>query len=144
MNKLNSLKYDFGSKHKARRVGRGIGSTLGKTSGKGHKGQKARSGAKIKPGFEGGQTPLHRRLPKYGFSSYLSKVTQELRLDALNKIDGSEISFDLLKQKGFIKKSTKRVKIINSGEINRKIILINIKATKAAIASIEKKGGEVR
>ncbi len=126
-----------------KRLGRGIGSGLGKTSGKGHKGQRARSGARRDGNFEGGQMPLHRRVPKRGFNSRLAKVTMELRLNVLNHLPMDDITMEGLIETGIIPHNIKRVKFFCRGEVKRAVKLINIPATKGAIAAIEKAGGQV-
>lgn len=141
--KLNELKPAPGSKTAPKRVGRGIGSGLGKTCGKGHKGQKARSGGYHKINFEGGQMPLQRRLPKVGFTSRKSLVTDEIRLHELNLVPGDVVSMESLKAVGLIKSSTKFVKIIASGELKSAKNIVGIKVTKGAKESIEKAGGKV-
>lgn len=141
--KLNTLKPAAGSKHSSKRVGRGIGSTLGKTCGRGHKGLKSRSGGSVKPGFEGGQTPLHRRVPKFGFTSYLKSITQEVRLDALNKIDADVIDLDTLKKHKIVKGKMKRAKIINTGKLDKVVKIKDLMVTKSAEKIIQDKGGEV-
>lgn len=142
--KLNTLKPAEGSKPSAKRVGRGIGSGLGKTCGRGHKGQKARSGGFNKVGFEGGQMPLQRRLPKIGFTSRIGRVTDEVRLSELNSIEGDVIDMVSLKAAGIIRNEIKHVKIIVSGEVTRSItVRSDIKVTKGAQAAIETAGGKV-
>lgn len=141
--KLNTIKPTAGSKSNAKRVGRGIGSGLGKTCGKGHKGQKARSGGFHKINFEGGQMPLQRRLPKVGFTSRKSLVTDEIRLHELNLIPGDVVSIDTLKATGLIKSTTKFVKIIASGELTSAKNIVGLKVTKGAKEAIEKVGGKI-
>lgn len=140
---LNTLKPAKGSKTPAKRVGRGIGCGKGKTCGKGHKGQKARAGGFHKVGFEGGQMPLQRRIPKSGFRSRKALVTKELRLSDLNKIDETTIDFDTLKTKGLINANIKFVKIILSGTFERKVTIKGIPVTKGAKKLIESIGGKV-
>ncbi len=140
---LNDLSPAPGSKTDARRVGRGIGSGLGKTGGRGHKGQKSRSGGRVKPGFEGGQMPLQRRLPKFGFTSHKAPLTQEVRLHEIAKVEGDEVTLASLKAADVIKECTQFVKVILSGEINRAVTLKGIKATQGARAAIEAAGGKV-
>ena len=140
---LNTLKPAFGAKSGRKRVGRGMGSGMGKTAGRGHKGQKARSGGFTKIGFEGGQMPLQRRLPKVGFSSRISIVTSQVTLDQLDKLTEKDINIDVLKQHNLITKNILRVKVILSGEINRAINLSGIKATKGAKAAIEAAKGAI-
>ncbi len=141
---LNTLAPIEGEKKNRKRVGRGIGSGFGKTCGRGHKGQKSRSGGFTKIGFEGGQMPLQRRLPKVGFSSRISQVTSQITLSELDKLEEQEINIDVLKKYNLIAKNIKRVKVILSGEINRSITLIDIKATKGAKTAIETAKGKVK
>lgn len=140
---LNTLKPAEGSKRDRKRVGRGIGSGLGKTCGRGHKGQKSRSGGSTKVGFEGGQMPLQRRLPKIGFRSRKAKITAEVRLDELQKMDVDVIDMDALHAANIFSGAIKRAKVILSGEINRAVTLKGITATKGAVAAIEAAGGKV-
>ena len=140
---LNTLKPAFGEKTSRKRIGRGMGSGMGKTSGRGHKGQKSRSGGFTKIGFEGGQMPLQRRLPKVGFSSRVSTVTSQVTLGQLDKLSEKDISIDVLKKHNLITKKILRVKVMLSGEINRAINLVGIKATKGARAAIEAAKGTV-
>jgi large subunit ribosomal protein L15 len=141
--RLNTLHPAEGEKTLRKRVGRGIGSGFGKTCGRGHKGQKSRSGGFTKVGFEGGQMPLQRRLPKVGFSSRVSIITDEVTLGELNKLSEEVITVDVLKQHNLITKNIKRVKVILSGEITRSITLEGMKATKGAANAIEAAGGKV-
>ena len=140
---LNTLKPAFGEKTNRKRVGRGIGSGIGKTSGRGHKGQKSRSGGFTKIGFEGGQMPLQRRLPKVGFSSRISIVTSQVTLSQLDKLTEKDINIDVLKQHNLVTKNILRVKVMLSGQINRSINLVGIKATKGAKVAIEAAKGTV-
>ena len=140
---LNTLKPAIGEKTSRKRVGRGMGSGMGKTAGRGHKGQKARSGGFTKIGFEGGQMPLQRRLPKVGFSSRISIVTSQVTLDQLDKLTEKDINIDVLKKHNLITKNILRVKVVLSGEINRAINLVGIKATKGAKAAIEAAKGTI-
>lgn len=140
---LNTLQPAYGSKKVGKRLGRGIGSGKGKTCGKGHKGQRARAGGYHKVGFEGGQMPLQRRLPKYGFKSMTSKYGAEITLDQLNKIEADIINLKVLKDAGAIKPFVKRVKVILSGNITRKVVLSGINATKGALAAIQTAGGKI-
>ena len=141
---LNSIQPAPGSKKTPKRVGRGIGSTLGKTCGTGHKGQKSRSGGYHKVGFEGGQMPIQRRLPKFGFTSRKKQFYAEVRLHELTQLsDKSPIDINLLKDNGVVSYNTKKVKIINSGTINTAISIKGIKATKGAINAITAAGGRV-
>jgi len=140
---LNSIKPALGAKHASRRVGRGIGSGLGKTAGRGHKGQKSRSGGFHKVGFEGGQMPLQRRLPKRGFKSHLLKFNAEITLTALSGLDVTEIDVLTLKKAGLVPEITKMVKVIKTGEISRAVKLSGIVATVGARTAIEAAGGSV-
>lgn len=140
---LNSLKPAAGAKHAKRRVGRGIGSGLGKTAGRGHKGQKSRAGGFHKVGFEGGQMPLQRRLPKRGFSSLTKEFTGEVRLSQLEKLPVDEIDLLALKQAGLVGQMIRSVKVIATGELTRKVTLKGIGATKGARAAIEAAGGSI-
>nr|WP_298380576.1 50S ribosomal protein L15 [uncultured Halomonas sp.] len=141
--KLNSLSPAPGSKHSAKRVGRGIGSGLGKTGGRGHKGLKSRSGGSVKPGFEGGQMPLQRRLPKYGFTSAKSLVSEEVRLAELGKVDGDVADLAALKKANVLKNATQYAKVILSGELNKAVTVRGLKVTKGARDAIEAAGGKV-
>lgn len=141
--RLNQIKPAAGSKHAKKRVGRGIGSGLGKTAGRGHKGQKARSGGFHKVGFEGGQMPMHRRLPKRGFVSRTSGDTVEVRLSALQGLPVEDIDILVLKQAGVIPNSALGAKVILAGEIKRKVKLRGLLVTKGARAAIEKAGGSI-
>lgn len=140
---LNELRPATGSQKAKKRVGRGTGSGWGKTCGSGHKGQKSRSGGTVKPGFEGGQMPLQMRLPKYGFSSRIGRVTAEIRSNELNKIEGDVVNLESLKAAGLITSSIKRAKIMLSGEVTKKFTVEGIGVTKGAKAAIEKAGGKV-
>jgi len=140
---LNTIKPAAGAKHAKRRVGRGIGSGLGKTAGRGHKGQKSRAGGYHKVGFEGGQMPLQRRLPKRGFKSQSLKYNAEINLDDLQALAGDEIDVLTLKAVGLVPELAKTVKVILSGSISRKITLKGVGATKGAKAAIEAAGGSV-
>jgi large subunit ribosomal protein L15 len=141
--RLNQIKPAAGSKHTKKRVGRGIGSGLGKTAGRGHKGQKARSGGFHKVGFEGGQMPLHRRLPKRGFIPLTRGDTVEVRLSSLDKLPVDDIDILVLKQAGVVSNSALAAKVILAGEIKRKVKLRGLLVTKGARAAIEKAGGSV-
>jgi len=140
---LNTLKPAVGCKRKPKRVGRGIGSTLGKTCGRGHKGQKSRSGGYHKVGFEGGQMPLHRRLPKVGFRSRTQRYVDEIRLGEINRLPGDVIDIEALRQANLISKSIKKVKIIAAGKLERAITVKGISVTKGAKELIEQAGGTV-
>ncbi len=140
---LNSIKPAEGSKHAARRVGRGIGSGLGKTAGRGRKGQKSRSGGYHKVGFEGGQMPLQRRLPKRGFKSHLLKYNAEITLTTLARLDLAEVDVLTLKQAGLVSQMAKVVKVIKSGELAKAVKLTGIGASAGAKAAIEAAGGSL-
>lgn len=143
MMQLNTISAAEGSRKEGRRVGRGMGSGSGKTAGRGHKGQKSRSGGFHRIGFEGGQMPLHRRLPKRGFTSRSAKYNAEVTLAELNALTESEIDVLLLKKAGLIKALTKNVKVIKSGEIGKAVKLNGIAVTAGAKAAIEAAGGTV-
>jgi len=140
---LNNLKPADGAKHAKRRVGRGIGSGLGKTAGRGHKGQKSRAGGYHKVGFEGGQMPLQRRLPKRGFKSHLLKFNAEVTLSALEQLGAAEVDVLTLKQAGLVGELAKVVKVIKTGAITKAVKLTGIGATAGAKAAIEAAGGAV-
>jgi len=140
---LNSIKPAEGAKHAKRRVGRGIGSGLGKTAGRGHKGQKSRSGGYHKVGFEGGQMPLQRRLPKRGFKSHLLKYNAEITLTTLEQLGVDTVDILTLKQAGLVAELAKVVKVIKSGELKKAVKLNGIGATAGAKAAIEAAGGSV-
>lgn len=140
---LNTLSPAPGSKPSAKRRGRGIGSGLGKTGGRGGKGQTARQGGSVKPGFEGGQMPIQRRLPKFGFTSQKSLRFQEVRLSELNKISADIVDVEALKAAGLLRKDTLSVKVVLSGKLEKPVILKGIPATKGAKAAIEAVGGKV-
>ena len=140
---LNNIKPAAGAKHAKRRVGRGIGSGLGKTAGRGHKGQKSRSGGYHKVGFEGGQMPLQRRLPKRGFKSHLLKYNAEITLSELQALGAAEVDVLSLKQAGLIPQIAKVVKVIKSGELSAKVVLKGIGATAGAKVAIEAAGGSL-
>ncbi|MFN4004705.1 MAG: 50S ribosomal protein L15 [Hylemonella sp.] len=140
---LNTIKPAAGAKHAKRRVGRGIGSGLGKTAGRGHKGQKSRSGGYHKVGFEGGQMPMHRRLPKRGFKSQSLKFNAEVTLRALDQLGADTVDLLTLKQAGLVGELAKVVKVIKSGEIKRAVKLQGIGVTAGAKAAIEAAGGSV-
>lgn len=141
--RLNTIKPAEGSKKTAKRVGRGIGSGLGKTCGRGHKGQKSRSGGFTKVGFEGGQQPLQRRLPKIGFRSRKARFSDEIRLYQINEMDADVITLELLIEKGLVSPWVKKVKIIKQGELTRKIEVKGLAVTKGALEVIEAQGGKV-
>jgi large subunit ribosomal protein L15 len=140
---LNTLSPAPGHRHSKKRVGRGIGSGLGKTSGRGHKGQKARAGGTIMPGFEGGQMPLRKRLPKYGFSSRVGRFVEQVRLNELNNVSADVIDLDALKAADVVGVNTQRVKVFLSGEVNKAVKLKGLGITKGARAAIEAAGGTV-
>ncbi|MEJ2577196.1 MAG: 50S ribosomal protein L15 [Gammaproteobacteria bacterium] len=142
--RLNTLKPANGSRSEGKRVGRGIGSGLGKTCGRGHKGQKSRSGGFHKTGFEGGQMPLQRRLPKVGFASRTGRVTGEVRLDELAKVAGDTVDMEALYAADVLPRSIKRAKVILSGTLDKGVTLIGIGVTKGARAAIEAAGGRVQ
>ena len=140
---LNNLKPAAGSRKDRRRVGRGIGSGLGKTAGRGHKGQKSRAGGFHKVGFEGGQMPLQRRLPKRGFKSQTAKFNGEVSLAALERLGAAEVDLLTLKQAGLVGELVRNVKVIKSGELKKAVKLNGIAATAGAKAAIEAAGGSV-
>jgi len=141
--RLNDLHPAEGAKPSAKRVGRGIGSGLGKTGGRGHKGQKSRSGGTVKPGFEGGQMPLQRRVPKFGFVSKLAMDTAEVRLAELAKVEGDVVDLASLKKAGVIRSDKKRAKIVLRGEVDRALTIRGVAITKGAREAVEKAGGKV-
>ncbi|MFS0756203.1 50S ribosomal protein L15 [Noviherbaspirillum sp. 1P10PC] len=140
---LNNIQPADGAKHAKRRVGRGIGSGLGKTAGRGHKGQKSRSGGFHKVGFEGGQMPLQRRLPKRGFKSLATPYKAEVRLSDLEKLPVGDVDLLALKQAGVVSEMARVVRVIASGELTKKVSLKGLIATKGAKAAIEAAGGSV-
>ena len=141
--RLNTLSPAPGSRKGVKRVGRGIGSGLGKTAGRGHKGQKARSGGSVRPGFEGGQMPLQKRLPKFGFTSRISRTTAQIRLSELNGVEGDVIDLAALKNADLINDNIARVRVFLSGELGKPVNLKGIAVTKGAREAIEKAGGKV-
>jgi len=141
--RLNSIRPGEGAKHEGKRLGRGIGSGLGKTGGRGHKGQKSRSGGFHKVGFEGGQMPLQRRLPKVGFSSRVGRSTAEVRLHELNKVEGDVIDLAALEAADVVSRGIKRVKIMVSGKLDKAVTVRGLAVTKGARAAIEAAGGKV-
>ncbi|GGB17555.1 50S ribosomal protein L15 [Agarivorans gilvus] len=141
--RLNTLSPAAGSKPSAKRVGRGIGSGLGKTGGRGHKGQKSRSGGTVRPGFEGGQMPLKQRLPKFGFTSRKSMVTAEVRTSELAKVTADVVDLDALKAAGLITRNIKFAKVVLSGEVKAPVTLRGLRVTKGAQAAIEAAGGKI-
>ncbi|MEC5211856.1 large subunit ribosomal protein L15 [Polaromonas sp. CG_9.5] len=140
---LNTIKPSEGAKHAKRRVGRGIGSGLGKTAGRGHKGQKSRSGGYHKVGFEGGQMPMQRRLPKRGFKSHLLKFNAEVTLTALEQLGLAEVDLLTLKQSGLVGQIAKNVKVINTGSLSLAVKLTGISASVSAKTLIEAAGGSI-
>ena len=141
--RLNTLSPAAGSKHAPKRVGRGMGSGLGKTAGRGHKGQKSRSGGGVRPGFEGGQLPLKIRLPKFGFTSRRAMVTAEVRVLELAKVNGDVIDLNALKDANVITRNIQFAKIVLSGTIERPVTVKGLKVTKGARAAIEAAGGKI-
>jgi len=141
--RLNTIKPAEGAKHARKRVGRGIGSGTGKTAGRGHKGQKSRTGGKVQIGFEGGQMPIQRRLPKRGFRSAMSKTMAEIRLHELNLIEGDTVDLSSLRSAGLINAGHSRAKVVLSGELNKAVNLQGVGATAGAKAAIEAAGGKV-
>jgi large subunit ribosomal protein L15 len=141
--RLNTLKPAKGSKRPRKRLGRGIGSGLGKTGGRGHKGQKARAGGFHKIGFEGGQMPLQRRLPKFGFHSALKRECAEIRLHELDKVNAPEIDLAVLKSVNLVRRDVKRARVMASGRITRAVRVKGLHVTKGARAAIEAAGGKV-
>ena len=140
---LNTLKPGIGSRSPSKRVGRGMGSGTGKTCGRGHKGQKSRSGGRVRPGFEGGQQPLQMRLPKFGFNSAKARITDEVTLSEVASVEADVIDVQALIDADLLKGTMKRAKVILSGTIEKAVILKGIKATKGARAAIEAAGGSI-
>lgn len=141
--RLNTLSPAPGRVKDRKRVGRGIGSGLGKTAGRGHKGLKARSGGKVSPGFEGGQMPLQKRLPKYGFTSRIGRVTAEIRLSELNKVEADVIDLAALQAADVVGQNIKRAKVFLSGELTKAVTIKGLAITKGARAAVEAAGGKV-
>ena len=141
--RLNELSPAPGSKPVRKRVGRGIGSGLGKTGGRGHKGQKSRSGGSVAPGFEGGQMPIHRRLPKFGFTSRKAQYVAEIRLNELTLVEGDVVDLAALKAADVIGEKIKEARVILSGEVTKAVTVTGLKVTKGAKAAIEAAGGKV-
>jgi large subunit ribosomal protein L15 len=141
--RLNSLSPAPGSKKAAKRVGRGIGSGVGKTAGRGHKGQKSRSGGKVAAGFEGGQMPLQKRLPKYGFTSRIARTTAQIRLAELGKVSAEVIDLDALKAADLVRDDVRRARVFLSGELSTAVTVKGLAVTKGARAAIEAAGGKV-
>jgi len=140
---LNDLRSAPGARREKHRLGRGIGSGLGKTGGRGHKGQTSRSGGSIAPGFEGGQQPLHRRLPKFGFTSLKAMDRAEIRTSELAKVEGDVVTLQALKDANLVNRNVQRVKVVLSGDVARAVTLKGIAATKGARAAIEAAGGKI-
>ena len=141
--RLNSLSPAPGSRKDGKRVGRGIGSGFGKTAGRGHKGQKARSGGTVSPGFEGGQMPLQKRLPKYGFSSRVSRTTAQLRLSELSGVTAEVVDLQALKDADVVRNDVERVRVFLSGNIGRAVTIRGLKVSRGAREAIEQAGGKV-
>jgi large subunit ribosomal protein L15 len=141
--RLNTLAPAPGSKSNRKRVGRGIGSGNGKTAGRGHKGLKSRSGGSVRPGFEGGQMPLQKRLPKFGFTSRVALISAEIRLSELNKVDAEVIDLEALRSAGLINSTIKRAKVFLSGEVTKPVTIKGLAVTKGAKAAIEAAGGKI-
>lgn len=141
--RLNTLSPTPGAKKAAKRVGRGIGSGVGKTAGRGHKGQKSRSGGKVRPGFEGGQMPLQKRLPKYGFSSRMARTTAQIRLGELNGLNVDVIDLAALKEADLVKDNVVRARVFLSGELGKAVTVKGLAVTKGAREAIEAAGGKV-
>lgn len=141
--RLNSISGAEGSRRARKRVGRGIGSGLGKTAGRGHKGQKSRSGSRILPGFEGGQQPLQRRLPKFGFTSKVGRTTGEVTLAEVAAANADVVTLDVLKEADLVSRKLARVKVILSGSIDKAVTVQGLGVTKGARAAIEAAGGKV-
>ncbi|AAU38636.1 MULTISPECIES: 50S ribosomal protein L15 [Basfia] len=140
---LNTLAPAEGAKHSAKRLGRGIGSGLGKTGGRGHKGQKSRTGGGVRRGFEGGQMPLYRRLPKFGFTSMKAAVTAEIRLNDLTKVENNVVTLESLKAANIITKDIQFAKVVLAGEVKGAVTVRGLRVTKGAKAAIEAAGGSV-
>jgi large subunit ribosomal protein L15 len=141
--RLNTLSPAPGARKESKRVGRGIGSGTGKTAGRGHKGQKSRSGGSVRPGFEGGQMPLQKRLPKYGFSSRIARTTAQVRLSELNAVEGDVVDLEVLKSADLVKDNVARVRVFLSGELGKALTVKGLAVTKGAREAIEKAGGKV-
>jgi large subunit ribosomal protein L15 len=141
--RLNSLSPAPGARKNAKRVGRGIGSGVGKTAGRGHKGQKSRSGGTVKPGFEGGQMPLQKRLPKYGFSSRIARTTAQIRVAELSAVEADVVDLAALKSADLVKQDVTRARVFLSGELNKAVTVKGLAVTKGAREAIEKAGGKI-
>ena len=142
--RLNELQPSTGARRKSKRVGRGAASGNGKTAGRGQKGQHSRTGGGVRPGFEGGQMPIHRRLPKFGFASRKARYNDEVRLDSINAMESGDVDMDSLKKAGLISPRAKRVKVIASGELSRAVSIKGLAVSKGARAAIEAAGGQVQ
>ncbi len=141
--RLNTLSPAPGSRKDAKRVGRGIGSGVGKTAGRGHKGQKSRSGGSVRPGFEGGQMPLQKRLPKYGFTSRIARTTAQVRLSELNSVAADVVDLEALKAADLVKQNVTRARVFLSGELSKAVTVKGLAVTKGAREAIEKAGGKI-
>ncbi|MBI2994423.1 MAG: 50S ribosomal protein L15 [Gammaproteobacteria bacterium] len=141
--RLNSIKPARGSRQTRKRIGRGMGSGIGKTGGRGHKGQKARSGGYHKVGFEGGQMPMQRRLPKFGFHSHLKRVSAEIRLDDLERAGAEVVDVKALKKANLVGKNIKRVKVFAAGKVGKPVRVKGLRVTRGSRAAIEKAGGVI-
>ena len=141
--RLNTLSPAPGARKESKRVGRGVGSGNGKTAGRGHKGQKARSGGSVRPGFEGGQMPLQKRLPKYGFTSRIARTTAQIRLSELAAVEGEVVDLDALKNADLVKDNVARARVFLSGELTKALTVKGLAVTKGAREAIEKAGGKV-
>jgi large subunit ribosomal protein L15 len=141
--RLNTLSPAEGHKHSKKRVGRGIGSGVGKTGGRGHKGLKSRSGGSVRPGFEGGQMPMQKRLPKFGFTSRIGITTAEIRTSELGSISGDVVTVESLKDAGLVAKNITRAKVFLSGDVTRAVTVKGLKVSKGAKEAIETAGGKV-
>jgi large subunit ribosomal protein L15 len=141
--RLNTLSPAPGSRKNSKRVGRGIGSGVGKTAGRGHKGQKSRSGGSVRPGFEGGQMPLQKRLPKYGFTSRIARTTAQVRLSELSAVGGDVVDLDALKAADLVNDNVTRARVFLSGELDKALTVKGLAVTKGAREAIEKAGGKI-
>ncbi|QFU77948.1 50S ribosomal protein L15 [Halioglobus maricola] len=141
--RLNTLSPAPGARKNSKRVGRGIGSGNGKTAGRGHKGQKSRSGGSVRPGFEGGQMPLQKRLPKYGFTSRIARTTAQIRLGELNAVEAEVIDLEALKAADLVKQDVTRARVFLSGELSKAVTVKGLAVTKGAREAIEKAGGKI-
>jgi len=141
--RLNTLSPAPGARKASKRVGRGIGSGTGKTCGRGHKGQKARSGGSVRPGFEGGQMPLQKRLPKYGFTSRIARTTAQIRLGELNQVEAEIIDLEALKSADLVKQDVLRARVFLSGDLKKAVTVKGLVVTKGAREAIEQAGGKI-